>query len=157
MTDAPTIEARDFVGINVIRFRDGRQIRIEDIETAELGRIILREVDATILAIEDQIDHIDLSTHIGREWKKRAERALKVKRRSRPNIQARIGELARVEKAAEAASVRGAKAVQVDGKRRAFVSAAYELLGHEVCTEVWARAAEMTPDAFPDGSGDGRP
>jgi len=154
MTDTLTIEPRDFIGINVIRFRDGREIRIEDIETADQGRLILTEVDATILAIEDQIDHIDLSTHNGRDWKKRAERALKVKRRSRPTLQARIGELARAEKARAIRATHAKDASKVDAKRRVFIQAAYEVLGHQTCNEIWARAEEKEPTLFAGDGGD---
>ena len=147
---SPTIQARDIVGINIIRFRGGREVRVEDIETAEQGRLVLAEVDAAILAIEDQIDHADLSTKNGREWRQRAERALKVKRRSRPTLQARIGVLGRSELAAARAEALGREAGQVDAKRKVFIQAAYQLLGHEACTEIWARAAEMAPSAFHD-------
>jgi len=151
MTAALDIEPRPILGINVIRLRDGREFRVEDIATAEQGRLILAEVDASILAIEDQIDHVDRTSQSGRDWLKRAERALKVKRRQRPAIQARTGELSRVEKAAAKAAAMGREVVRVDAKRKAFVHAAYELLGHEACTEVWAHAQEKQPALFADG------
>ncbi|NEU13557.1 hypothetical protein G3T14_15665 [Methylobacterium sp. BTF04] len=157
MSLTPIVHLRDAFTINVIRFRDGTEISIDDIKTAEQGRQILAGVDASILAIEDQIDHADLSTEHGREWKKRAERALKVKRRSRPNLQARIGELARAERGTAGRLAHEAALREADGKRRSFVHAAYQMLGHETCTEIWARAAELQPAAFPDGSQGGRP
>ncbi|KQP83326.1 hypothetical protein [Methylobacterium sp. Leaf117] len=150
MNAALDIQPRDFSGINVIRFRDGREIRIDDIGTAEQGRLILTEVDATILAIEDQIDRVDLSTCNGPAWKKRAERALKVKRRQRPTIQARIGELGRAERGTVTLAVREAEMRKVDDKRRAFIRAAYASLGHEACIEIWARAEEREPSVFAD-------
>ena len=74
-------------------------------------------------------------------------------------MQERIGELRRAEerraKASAAAAVAAANATRTDGRRRAFILAARELLGHEVVTEVWARAAELKPDAFADGVPDG--
>lgn len=154
MSPALIIHPRPIIGINVIRLRDGREFRVEDIATAEQGRLVLAEVDASILAIEDQIGNMDLDTANGRDWKKRAERALKVKRRSRPALQERIGFLARQEKAAVHADALYSKAVQVDAKRQAFVAAAYELIGHEACTEVWVRAAELRPEAFRGGGQD---
>lgn len=146
------LQPRDFSGVNVIRFRDGREIRVDDIETAEQGRLILTEVDATILAIEDQIEHVDLSTQNGRDWKKRAERALKVKRRQRPTLQARIGELGRAKKGTVTLAAREAEMRRVDDKRRAFIRAAYASLGHEACIEIWAHAQQREPTVFADGA-----
>lgn len=157
MTDTAMAEARGYVAVNIIRFRDGTEIRIDDIATPEQGRIILDDVDASILAIEDQIEHMDLSTQNDVDWKRRAERALKVKRRSRPRLQAHIGLLMREEKARQHKDTMAQGSVVVDAKRKMFVRAAYDMLGHEACTEVWVRAAEMAPDVFPNGAEDGRP
>ncbi len=75
-----------------------------------------------------------------------------------PRLQERIGELRRAEerraKASAAASV-AAITAERRRRRRAFILAARELLGHEVVTEVWARAAELKPDVFTDGIPDG--
>jgi hypothetical protein len=146
------IQPRDILGINVIRLRDGREFRIEDIETAEQGRLILAEVDASILGIEDQIDRVDLATQNGRDWKRRAERALKVKRRQRPTIQHRIGELARAERGTAGRLAHEDLLRKADSKRRAFIRSAYEVLGHETCVELWARAQEKEPALFADGA-----
>ncbi|SFH04815.1 hypothetical protein [Methylobacterium gossipiicola] len=151
MSPAPILHPRDIPAVTSILLRDGREVRIDDITTAEQGRLVLAELDGTILAIEDQIAHSDQTTPEAQDWRVRAERALKVKRRSRPTLQARIGTLGRAEKAAAHAAVLGQKAVQVDAKRQAFVHAAYEMVGHEVCTEIWARAAELKPEVFANG------
>lgn len=157
MSTAIEIQPRAILGINLIRLRDGREFLVNDIATAEQGRLLLAEVDAAILGIEDQIEHADITTQNGRDWVKRAERALKVKRRSRPILQARIGELARAERGTAGRLAHEAQIRKADTKRRAFIQAAFELLGHEACTEIWTRAAELQPAAFLDGNLEGRP
>ena len=104
-----------------------------------------------ILVIEGQIA-------FGRQtddpsWRTRAEIALKRKRRSRPVLQERIGVLRRAERAAALGASQAQVSSKVDAKRQAFVQAAYELLGHEACIEVWARAQEKQPALFADGKG----
>ncbi|MCJ2032618.1 hypothetical protein MKK54_00035, partial [Methylobacterium sp. J-068] len=86
-------------------------------------------------------------------WRTRAEIALKRKRRSRPVLQERIGVLRRAERSMALGSSQAAGYSKIDAKRQAFVQAAYELLGHEACTEVWARAQQKQPALFADGKG----
>ncbi|MEH3117019.1 MAG: hypothetical protein PGN25_05245 [Methylorubrum populi] len=85
---------------------------------------------------------------------------MKVKRRQRPALQRRIGELRRAENRDEAEAdrvrIRAAQiraAEHTDRKRGAFVKAAKELLTPEVFTEVWARAAELDSTAFEEAVG----
>lgn len=141
-------------GVTTILLRDGTEIRVDAIETSAQGQAILAEIDGAILAIEDQIA-------LGKEtgdpsWRTRAEMALKRKRRSRPILQERIGVLRRAEKAAALGASQAEAASKVDAKRQAFVHAAYELLGHETCVEVWALAQEKQPLLFADAGGTGQ-
>lgn len=141
------ITDRPVRGINMIVLSDGREIHLDLVATAAEGQAILDDVDQGIDAIERQ-----LTSGTGPndpDWRRRAELALKRKRRSRPRIQQRIGELRRAER--QAAPLPSGTTSPADGKRKAFVKAAYEVLGHEVCTEVWARAQEMRPEIFTDG------
>ncbi|MHC2089433.1 hypothetical protein [Methylobacterium sp. CM6244] len=149
MAEFRTSTTTDIRGVNTILLRDGSEIRLEDIQSSAQGRAILDEIDGAILAIEDQIT-------LGFEsddpsWKTRAEIALKRKRRSRPVLQARIGELRRAEKALAIKDTHANATTKVDAKRQAFVHAAYELLGHETCVEVWALAQEKQPALFTEG------
>jgi len=141
-------------GVTTILLQDGSEIRVDAIETSAQGRAILDEIDGAILAIEDQIAH-----GIGSDdpsWRVRAEMALKRKRRSRPVLQERIGVLRRAEKAAALGVSQAKVATKVDAKRQAFIHAAYELLGHETCVEVWALAQEKQPLLFADAGGPGQ-
>ncbi|GJE19542.1 hypothetical protein [Methylobacterium marchantiae] len=149
MVEARTFPTIDIRGVNTILLRDGSEIRLEDIQSSEQGRAILDEIDGAILAIEDQIALGFQSDDPS--WKVRAEIALKRKRRSRPALQARIGELRRAEKALAIKDTHANATSKVDAKRQAFVHAAYELLGHETCVEVWALAQEKQPALFTEG------
>lgn len=155
MSPAPFIPPRDLSTVNMVEIQDGIRIRLEDITSAAQGRTIMDELDADILSVEDQIASTGISTRDDPDWRRRAERALKIKKRVRNALQERLGVLNRAERAAEKAAAFGVKAVQVDAKRKAFVHAAYQLIGHEVCTEIWARAAELKPEAFSDGAAGG--
>lgn len=141
-----TTVAAPVLGVTTILLRDGSEIHLDAIETSARGQAILAEIDEAILAIEGQIA-------FGRQtddpsWRTRAEIALKRKRRSRPLLQERIGALRRAEKAAALGASQAQASSKVDAKRQAFVLAAYELLGHETCTEVWTRAQERQPALF---------
>ncbi|KQO76455.1 hypothetical protein [Methylobacterium sp. Leaf88] len=138
--------------VSTILRRDGSEIQLDAIQSSAEGQAILAEIDEAILAIEGQVA-------FGREtddpsWRTRAEIALKRKRRSRPLLQERIGALRRAERAAALGASQAQVSSKVDAKRHAFVQAAYELLGHEACTEVWARAQEKQPALFAGSSTD---
>ncbi len=129
---------------------DGRAIHLDDIPTAEEGRQLLAVLDGEIARIEDQLSAADLRG-ADPEWRRRAATAHKRKRRIRPRLQERIGTLRRSERdQAHTADTLAASSAK-DGRRRAFILAAQELLSHEVVTEVWARAAEIKPDLFANG------
>nr|USU31058.1 hypothetical protein NG677_17155 [Methylobacterium sp. OTU13CASTA1] len=155
MTSAPLHLSTPVIrGVTTILLRDGTEIRVDAIETSAQGQAILAEIDGAILAIEDQIA---LGTGMDDPtWRTRAELALKRKRRSRPVLQERIGVLRRAEKAAALGASQAQSASKADAKRQAFVQAAYELLGHETCVEVWALAQEKQPLLFADAGGPGR-
>lgn len=146
---------RGLVGIDVLLV-EGRVIHLDDIATAEEGRQLLAVLDGEIARIEDQLSAADLRGG-DPEWRRRAETAHKRKRRIRPRLQERIGTLRRAERdQAHAADTLAATSAK-DGRRRTFILAAQQLLGHEVVTEVWARAAELKPDLFTNGVPEGRP
>jgi hypothetical protein len=143
--EAPRLPVRC---ITTILLRDGSEIALDAIETSAQGQAILAEIDEAILAIEGQIA-------FGRQtddpsWRTRAEIALKRKRRSRPVLQERIGALRRAERSLALGASQAAVSSKVDAKRQAFVHSAYELLGHEACTEVWAHAQQKQPGLFAD-------
>lgn len=156
MSAAPLIPQRDIPTVNVVEIQNGRRIALADITSAAQGRAIMDELDADIINVEDQISSCTIPA-VHSEWRRRAERALRIKKRIRNTLQERIGALRRAEKAAADAAERvaayGVKAVQVDAKRKAFVHAAYQMIGHEACTEIWARAAEMKPEVFAESGG----
>ncbi|EHP78310.1 hypothetical protein [Methylorubrum extorquens] len=134
---------RPIRGVNVVILSDGREVHLDDITTAAEGQTVLDDLDGAILGIEDQLAFDDGRN--GPIWRKRAEMALKKKRRQRPGLQQRIGELRR----AERQDARPDPATShKDAKRRAFLKAAEELLTAELVSEVWARAAERDPAAF---------
>lgn len=146
MIESPT--DRPIRGVNVVILSSGREIHLDDIATAAEGQMILDDIDGAILAIEDQ-----LATDRGRSdpaWRKKAEMALKKKRRQRPGLQQRIGELRRTEKQI---SRPFSATSHKDAQRKAFIGAARQLLSPEVFTEVWARAAERDPTAFANAEG----
>lgn len=140
---------RPTLGVNVILLRDGREIHLDDIETAAQGQAILDEIDEAIDGIEIQVE--GRRAEVDPFWLQRASTALKRKRRQRPRLQQRIGELRRAEKAAGTRDALGQVTSKVDAKRQAFIHAAYEMLGHETCVEVWAKAQEKQPGLFSDG------
>ncbi|HJE24957.1 MAG TPA: hypothetical protein K8W01_14975 [Methylorubrum populi] len=143
-----TSTERPIRGVNVVVLSDGREVHLDDITTAAEGQAIIDDLDGAILGIEDQLAFDDGRN--GPVWRKRAEMALKKKRRQRPGVQQRIGELRRAEKrAAQPEPV----TLRKDVKRKAFVDAAEEMLTPEVFAEVWARAAERMPVAFAEIEG----
>ncbi|MBB2963770.1 hypothetical protein [Methylobacterium sp. R2-1] len=87
---------RPIRGVNVVILSDGREVHIDDVTTAAEGQTILDDLDGAILGIEDQLAFDDGRN--GPLWRKRAETALKKKRRQRPGLQRRIGDLRRAEK-----------------------------------------------------------
>ncbi|ACL56957.1 hypothetical protein [Methylobacterium nodulans] len=145
---APTPGVR---GITVLLLGDGTEIHVDDIATAEQGRSLLDRLDQEIASIEDQISAAVLRGSADPSWRRRAEIALKRKRRIRPRLQERIDELRRAEQAVRAEANRVADRAAIDGQRRAVMIAARELLGHEIMTEIWARAAELRPACFREG------
>lgn len=141
---------RPIRGVNVVVLSNGQEVHLDDITTAVEGQTVLDDLDGAILGIEDQLAFDDGRN--GPVWRKRAEMALKKKRRQRPGLQQRIGELRRAEKrSAQPEPVTSHK----DAKRKAFIDAAEELLSAEVFSEVWTRAAEREPSAFADVRGGG--
>lgn len=149
---ARTAPGRTVQSINTILLSNGQAIHIDDIATPEQGQAALDDVDETILRIEGQLEEPHGGAReVGADWRRRAERALQRKRKLRPRLERRISELRQAAKVDAATASARAYAEKVDGKRGAFVKAAYEVLGHEVCTEVWARAQEMRPEIFTDG------
>lgn len=146
-----TSDRRDSVrGVNLVLLSDGREIHVDDIATAAEGQAILDGLDGAILTIEDQIAHAGPGTDPS--WRKRAEMALKRKRRQRPALQQRIGVLRRAERQAAQPQFEPGFGKR-DGRRRAFIDAAEELLSPETFTEIWARAVERAPDVFADKGG----
>lgn len=139
---------RPIRGVNVLVLSNGREVHLEEIATTAEGQTILDDLDGSILAIEDQISFDD--GRGGPAWRKRAEMALKKKRRQRPALQQRIGDLRRAERQATRPP-EGPGPNRRDIRRKAFINAAEQLLAPEVFTEVWARAAEMEPVAFAGG------
>lgn len=149
MSAAP-FNGRSVRDVNLVFLSSGETISIGDIATAAEGQAILDDLDGAILRIED-----DLACdrqHPNPEWRERAEMALKKKRRQRPALQQRIGDLRRAEREA-ARPTAGPGPNRRDTRRKAFINAAEQLLSPEVFTEVWARAAELEPAAFADESG----
>jgi len=146
----------DKPGPHVAISADGTRICIDDIATVAEGRRILDELDAGILDTEDQLREAAAGRRQStRTWRRSAELALKWKRLMRPRLQERIGELKRADKTSASVEAARAYAAAIDGRRGAFIAAATELLDREVCTEIWARAAELKPEAFSDGAAGG--
>lgn len=140
----------DKLGPHVAIAADGARICIGDIATVAEGRRILDELDIGIIETEDQLHEAGAGRRPSTSaWRRSAEVALKWKRLMRPRLQERIAELKRAEKTAVSAAA-------IDAKRGAFLAAAVELLGHETCTEIWARAAEINPAAFAGAEPGGR-
>ncbi|XYD07453.1 hypothetical protein R1A27_20310 [Methylobacterium sp. NMS12] len=137
-------------GINTVVRPDGREVHIDDITTAAEGQVLLDELDVAIISIESQIaGAASGDRQRDPDWQRRVGVALKRKRRQRPRLQQRIGELRKTERQAEVRAV--AQAAPGDGQRKAFVIAAADMLDHELVTEIWARAREMRPAAFDRG------
>ncbi|MFE1601578.1 hypothetical protein [Methylobacterium sp. ID0610] len=143
---------RGIPGTGILFANDRTSVHVDDVATVEQGRALLDRLDGEILSIEGQLSAAQLRGDADPAWRRRAELALKHKRRIRPRLQERIGALRRAEQEARAEANRVADRAQINGQRRAFMVAARELLGHEIMTEIWARAAEIRPDAFPDGA-----
>lgn len=143
-------------GVNAVRRSDGSLVRLDDIATAEEGRALLEEVDAGILAIEEQIENWTEQRH-DPDWPRRAKTALKRKRRIRPALQQRIAELRRSEKLPATPTLRvGPKAELIERRRVAFINAAEAVLDRELFVEIWARAAEDMPEVFEGVEGKAR-
>ncbi|KQT17720.1 hypothetical protein ASG40_17005 [Methylobacterium sp. Leaf399] len=143
-TPQPTQGVR---GVNVVLYSGG-ELHIDDIETAAQGQAILDEIDGAISTIEDQFAH-GVTSEKDPSWRARAEIALKRKRRQRPRLQQRIGELRRAERQVLPPSGKHlADYERREARRRAFIDAAKQMLDAEMVTEIWARAAEQAPDAF---------
>lgn len=139
---------RPVLGVNTVVRRDGSTVHLDDIETSSDGQILLDEIDEAILAIEDQLDRWN-GGHSDPTWEDRARAALKKKRRIRPALQQRIGELRKAERLAAAPP----PPMGIGTRNKAFVTAAEELLDREVYTEIWVRAAEIKPEAFANQGG----
>lgn len=138
-------EHEDKLGPHVALAADGARICIGDIATVAEGRRILDELDIGIIETEDHLHEAGAGRRPSTwAWRRSAEVALKWKKLMRPRLQERIAELKRAEKAAVHASA-------IESRRGAFLAAAAELLGHETCTEIWTRAAEINPTAFAVG------
>ena len=146
---AHAFAGRSVRDVNLVFLSSGETIGVHDIATAAEGQAILDDLDGAILKIED-----DLANSGDAEWRARAEMALKKKRRQRPALQRRIGDLRRAERQAAARPPEGPGPNRRDVRRKAFINAAEQLLTPEVFTEVWARAAEMEPVAFAGGEVD---
>lgn len=143
------LDRRDAVpGVNLVLLSNGSEIHLDDIATAAEGQAILDGLDGAILAIEDQLDRSD---HVANPtWRRRAEGALKRKRRQRPALQQRIAALRKAERQA---SHPESDTSHKDARRKTFVKAAQEMLPPETFAELWNRAAEMAPSLFAaDGS-----
>lgn len=141
---------RPIRGVNVVVLSNGQEIHLDDVTTSAEGQTVLDDLDGAILGIEDQLAFDDGRN--GSVWRKRAEMALKKKRRQRPGLQQRIGELRRAERQAAAHPPSGPGPDRRDARRKAFIDAAEELLPRETFVELWARAAERVPTAFGDVS-----
>ena len=134
-------------GINTLVRPDGQEIHLDDIATAAQGQILLDELDGALIAIEAQIAGFDAGTDTrDADWPRRVGIVFRCKRRIRPRLQQRIGELRKAERQAQPPPDKASSAK--DGQRRAFVLAAEAMLDRELLTEVWARAQEMRPQAF---------
>ncbi|MEH3118873.1 MAG: hypothetical protein PGN25_15110 [Methylorubrum populi] len=151
MSASPT--ERPIRSVNVVVLRDGREVHLDDIATAADGQAILDDLDGAILSIEDQIGFDDGSK--GTVWRKRADMALRRKRRQRPALQRRIGDLRRAERQAAAHPPPGPGPERRDARRKAFIDAAEEMPPHETFVELWAHAAEREPTVFADAAGGG--
>jgi hypothetical protein len=136
--------------VNMILLSDGREIHLDDVATSAEGQAILDDVDAAIDRIEAQLDAPPFPGSGDPDWRRRAQVALKKKRRSRPRIQLRIADLRRAERQVPQQPA-GAGQARRDVRRKAFIDAAEQLLEHDLFTEIWARAQEMRPEAFQDG------
>lgn len=146
-----TITPPQMRGINTVLMSDGREVHLDDIATAAEGQTILDDLDTAIDKIELQVAAArDGASPNDPDWRRRAETALKRKRRIRPRLQQRIGELRKAERVAQVQAA--AAAVPGDVQRKAFVIAAADMLDHELVTEIWARAREIRPAAFVEGS-----
>lgn len=142
-------------GVNAVQRRDGSVVELANIRTAAEGQALLDENDAAILAIEEQLENW-ADGRGGPDRVRRAKGALKRKRRIRPALQQRIAVLRKAEERAEFAPADGRafpRRERSELRRVAFVNAAEQLLDHKVFTEIWARAAEIAPDAFASEGG----
>ncbi len=142
MSNADRVSA--YRGVNLILRRDGSEVHLDDIATAEEGQAILDEIDAAILAIENQVE-----TSCGRDhdWRRRAGVALKRKRRVRPALQQRIAVLRKAEKKPPIVKATAQRDIG-DRRRQAFIKAADATLDPELYLEIWQRASEFDPQAF---------
>lgn len=144
---------REFVdAVRIVVLSDGRRIHLDDIETAEIGRSYLDDLDATIGSIEGQLVAADSGSEISPDpnWRPRAELALKRKRRIRPRLQHRIGELTRAERQLRDGVKPNRDRPEALERRIAFIDAAEELLERDLFVEIWERAREKQPMLFAD-------
>lgn len=136
---SPFSTERPIRGVNLVLLSSGGEIHIDDIVTAAEGQTILDDIDGAIIAIEDQ-----LATDRGRSdpvWRSKAEKALRRKRRQRPALQQRIGDLHRDPAAANAAAVAAVDAWNRTGRGRA-VSRPFAVV-------ITGRRPGQTYDLFP--------
>lgn len=142
---SPPVEGRGgILGVNVVLRADKSSVHLLDIASVAQGKEILDELDGAIASIEAQLDRDD---YRDLDWRRGAEIALKRKRRIRPALQERIGELRRAERKAQAQTV-APIASHVDAKRRAFIKAAEAILHADDIADIWDRARRDNPQAF---------
>lgn len=136
--------------MNVLILADGSRVHLDDIQTMAEGQRHLDELDDAILHIESQV----ADTKSGRrqapdeDWSRRVGIALKRKRRVRPRLQQRIGDLRKAERQT-AVKVKGPE-IRPDREERrvAFIDAAEEVLDRDLFLAIWDRAKEMRPSVF---------
>lgn len=141
----PDSGERTFRGVNVAILDDGREIHVDDVTTSGEGRAIIDELESAAILIATQLE-FDLDRDDA--WRKRATLALRRKRAVLSRLQQRVAGLRRVERAAAVGANSQPVVGKADAKRHAFIEAALDLLGHEQCVEIWARAEERQPDLF---------
>lgn len=134
----------DVPGVNVLVIDRDTEVRIDDINTVADARAILDRLDAAILQTETALDQPGRAPG----WQRQARYSLRVKRLARPRIVARIDDLQRAAKAERAVGTITPQAIKMDLRRRAFLDAAYQMLGREKCAEIWDRAQAIQPAPF---------
>lgn len=140
--------------VSSILLSRGRQVRLAEIQTVEFGMEVLADLSAAILGIEAKIEAADRADPNTPAMVRRAAKALKIKRRQRPLVEYRLGEIRRAERAARAAANPPLIEQLSDKRQRAFVDAAREALGERAFQEIWAKARELRPEAWVPAGGD---